>query len=130
LPGFVTGSQLPPKCSIKGSGNERDCPIPWRRASTQERSSDLDEDEIHAQAFRNLEGHISDCVCMGNIASQLMANARCDDEKLSFAVFHVSEVLLNLNKHYKAAWRVAWPYHEPRQDHTATQRSLLPAFGR
>jgi hypothetical protein len=68
-------------------------------------NSDFDEDEIHAEAFRDLEGHICDCVCMGNIASQLMANARCDDETLSFAVFHLSEMLLNLNKHYKAAWR-------------------------
>jgi hypothetical protein len=38
-----------------------------------------------------------------------MANARCDDENLSFAVFHVSEMLLNLNKHYKAAWRAERP---------------------
>jgi hypothetical protein len=86
-------------------------------------NSDFDEDEIYAErefkvderrtnaeetskhAFRDLEGHICDCVCMGNIASQLMANARCDDETLSFAVFHLSEMLLNLNKHYKAAWR-------------------------
>jgi hypothetical protein len=41
---------------------------------------------------------------MGKIASQAMANVRCNDEKLAFAVFHLTEMLLNLQKHYRAAW--------------------------
>jgi hypothetical protein len=64
---------------------------------------DRSDDEIHAEAFLDLEGHISDCVCMGKIASQAMANVRCDDENLAFAVFHLTEMLLNLDKQYKAA---------------------------
>ena len=74
--------------------------FPGRGASPEDRS----EDEIHAEAFRDLEGHIGDCVCMGRIASQSMANAKCDDEKLAFAVFHLTEMLLNLDKYYRAAW--------------------------
>jgi hypothetical protein len=65
--------------------------------------TERDEDEIHAEAFRDLECHIGDCVCMGKIASEAMANVRCNDEKLAFAVFHLTEMLLNLQKHYKAA---------------------------
>jgi hypothetical protein len=65
---------------------------------------DRSEDEIHAEAFRDLERHIGDCVCMGQIASEIMANAKCDDEKLAFAVFHLVEMLSNLGKHYRAAW--------------------------
>jgi hypothetical protein len=60
---------------------------------------DRSEDEIHAEAFRD----IGDCVCMGHIASECMANAKCDNEKLAFAVFHLTEMILNLDKHYKAA---------------------------
>jgi hypothetical protein len=37
------------------------------------------EDDIHAEAFRDLEGHIGDCVGMGQIASQFMANTKCDE---------------------------------------------------
>jgi hypothetical protein len=64
---------------------------------------DRPEDEIHAEAFRDLEGHISDCVCMGKIATDLMANTKTTDSKLAFAVFHLTEMLLNLEKHYMAA---------------------------
>jgi hypothetical protein len=64
---------------------------------------DRPEDEIHAEAFRDLEGHISDCVCMGQIATDLMANTKTTDSKLAFAVFHLTEMLLNLEKHYMAA---------------------------
>ena len=34
-----------------------------------------------------------------------MANAKCDDGKLAFAVFHLTEMLLNLEKQYMAAWK-------------------------
>jgi hypothetical protein len=61
-------------------------------------------DDIHAEAFRDLEPHIGDCVCMAQIASQAMANAKCTDERLAFSVFHLTEMLLNLQKHYRAAW--------------------------
>jgi len=61
-------------------------------------------DKLHSEAFRDLEGHIGDCVTMSSFASERMANIRCDDERLAFAVFHTHEMLLNLQKYYKAAW--------------------------
>jgi hypothetical protein len=56
------------------------------------------EDQRHAEAFRDLEPHIRDCVEMSKIAAQMMGYARCDDEGLAFAVFHLHEMLLNLQK--------------------------------
>jgi hypothetical protein len=67
-------------------------------------SDDRSEDDIHAEAFRDLKGHIADCVCMSQIASELVEkNARCNDE-LTFAVHHLTEMLLNLQNKYRAAW--------------------------
>jgi len=63
------------------------------------------EDEIHAEAFRDLEGHIGDCATMAGITSQFMANAQCTDERLAFAVFHLTEMLFNLKKYYLAAYQ-------------------------
>ena len=68
--------------------------FPGRGASPEDRS----EDEIHAEAFRDLEGHIGDCATMAGITSQFMANAQCTDESLAFSVFHLTEMLLNLKK--------------------------------
>ncbi len=44
--------------------------------------------ELHSQAFRDLEGGISDCIHMSGIAAQLMSNARVGEEghALGFAV--------------------------------------------
>jgi hypothetical protein len=75
--------------------------FPGRGASPEDRS----EDEIHAEAFRDLEGHIGDCATMAKITSQFMANAQCTDESLAFSVFHLTEMLLNLKKYYAAAHR-------------------------
>jgi hypothetical protein len=75
--------------------------IPFPSAETP--PEDRSADEIHAEAFRDLEGHISDCVCMGQIATDLMANTKTTDSKLAFAVFHLTEMLLNLEKYYDAA---------------------------
>jgi hypothetical protein len=75
--------------------------FPGRGASPEDRS----EDEIHAEAFRDLEGHIGDCATMAEITSQFMANAQCTDERLAFSVFHLTEMLLNLQKYYLAAHR-------------------------
>ena len=46
---------------------------PVSLATVPEVHTERDEDEIHAEAFRDLEGHIGDCVCMGRIASEAMA---------------------------------------------------------
>jgi hypothetical protein len=62
------------------------------------------EDQRHAEAFRDLEPHIHDCVMMSQVAAQQMGNAACNDDGLSFAVFHLHEMLINLEKYYHAAW--------------------------
>jgi hypothetical protein len=41
---------------------------------------------------------------MSKVAAEQMGNAACNDEGLSFAVFHLHEMLLNLEKNYHAAW--------------------------
>jgi hypothetical protein len=67
-------------------------------------SDERNEDEIHAEAFRDLKGHIADCVCMSRIASELVEkNTRCNED-LAFAVHHLTEMLLNLQGKYGAAW--------------------------
>src|SRR5215469_9103765 len=62
------------------------------------------EDQRHAEAFRDLEPYIHDCVMMSRVAAEQMGNAACNDEGLSFAVFHLHEMLLNLEQYYHAAW--------------------------
>jgi hypothetical protein len=99
--------------------------FPGRGTSPEDRS----EEEIHAEAFRDLEGHIGDCVAMGQIASQLMANAECRDEKLAFAVFHVTEMLLNLEKFYKAAWRGEMPTSRLITSPAKTTQELKEVYG-
>ena len=61
-------------------------------------------DEFYAEAFRDLEGHIGDCVTMAGIAAQCMSETKSTDEKLVFSIFHTYEMLLNLQKYYLAAY--------------------------
>jgi hypothetical protein len=67
-----------------------------------------DENERHAEAFRDLESGISDCVIMASIAVQMAAPAiegRDDKhEKAMFAVFQVADMLKKLKADYYAAW--------------------------
>jgi hypothetical protein len=66
--------------------------------------SPVDENERYAKAFRDLESEISDCVCMAQIAAECMSSSSCQDQQLSFAVFHLNKMLLDLKKHYYAAY--------------------------
>jgi hypothetical protein len=104
--------------------------FPGRGTSPEDRS----EEEIHAEAFRDLEGHIGDCATMAKITSQFMANAQCTDETLAFSVFHLTEMLLNLKKHYEAAWRGEMPASRlitsPAKTTPGDQRSLRLASDR
>lgn len=62
-------------------------------------------DKLHSEAFRDLEGSLSQCVKMSSIAAQLMSDA--DDGKdsnLMFAVFHLNSMLDALNAEYYARW--------------------------
>jgi hypothetical protein len=59
---------------------------------------------VHADAFRELESNLRDCVRMGEIAAELMLNAKVEDDSLRFAVFHTTEMLMRLEKEYDARW--------------------------
>jgi hypothetical protein len=65
-------------------------------------------DKLHAEAFRDLEGQIGDCVHMASIAVQMAEHAiegRDDKhEKAMFAVFQVAVMLKKLKADYYAAW--------------------------
>ena len=61
-------------------------------------------DEFYAEAFRYLEGHLSDCVTMAGIAAQCMSETKSTDGKLAFSIFHTYEMLRNLQKYYLAAY--------------------------
>jgi hypothetical protein len=65
-------------------------------------------DELHAEAFRELEGRLSDCVSMAVIAMELAMNAiegrEPKAEKAQFSVCHVAEMLIKLQKDYQHAY--------------------------
>ena len=79
-----------------------DFPLPNRRITETE------VEKLHAEAFRDLEGRISDCVHMASIAVQMAESAIVgrDDkhERAMFAVFQVAIMLKKLNANYQAAW--------------------------
>lgn len=81
-------------------------------AAEAEIHSPRDGDSKHAEAFRDLEPKICDCVSMAKIAARSVINLRTDDRELVFAVAHVSEMLDALKAEYYAA------YHGERQRHT------------
>jgi hypothetical protein len=60
----------------------------------------------HAEHFRCLQTRIDDCACMSLFAIQEME--RANDGKhpqLSFAVYHLQEMLSDLQRHYHAAYK-------------------------
>jgi hypothetical protein len=57
--------------------------------------------DLHAQAFRDIEPEICDCVRMGYIAAQLIMN---NDEAAPFAVGHLYEMLRRFKQEYYAAY--------------------------
>ena len=61
-------------------------------------------DKVHGDAFRELETNLRDCVRMGEIAAELMLNAKVENDGLRFAVFHTAEMLIRLEKEYDARW--------------------------
>jgi hypothetical protein len=62
------------------------------------------EDKFQAQAFRDLEGRICDCVSMAKIATDAVMELRTDDRELVFAVAHTFEMLNTLKVDYYAAY--------------------------
>jgi hypothetical protein len=61
-------------------------------------------DELHAEAFRDLESRLNDCVSMAQIAMERICNHPTDDRKLVFAVAHTCELLMKLKKDYYHAY--------------------------
>jgi hypothetical protein len=57
--------------------------------------------DLHAQAFRDIEPEICDCVRMSYIAAQLVMN---NDEAAPFAVGHLYEMLRRFKQEYYAAY--------------------------
>lgn len=55
-------------------------------------------EQLHAQAFRELETSLRDCVRMTGIAAELMLNAAVENDHLRFAVFHSAELLMRLKR--------------------------------
>jgi hypothetical protein len=54
---------------------------------TEKPITEEEVDELHAEAFRDLEGHIGHCATMAEITSQFMTNAKCTDESWPFRCF-------------------------------------------
>jgi hypothetical protein len=67
--------------------------------------SAVPESEVHAKAFRDLEGRIADCVSMAKIAADQIYNLETEDRELVFAVAHSWELLAKLKADYYAAWK-------------------------
>ena len=49
---------------------------------------------------------------MGEIAAELMLNAKVENDGLRFAVFHTAEMLIRLEKEYDAGWTTSEAGHE------------------
>jgi hypothetical protein len=66
-----------------------------------------DSDDLrHAEHFRCLHTRIDDCAAMSLFAVQ--ENERADDGKhpqLTFAVYHLAEMVIALKRHYHAAYK-------------------------
>ncbi len=66
--------------------------------------TETDIDKLHSQAFRDLEGRISDCTTMAGIAAQIITNAAGVEGEVVFAVSHAFAMLTKLKADYYAAW--------------------------
>jgi hypothetical protein len=66
-------------------------------------------DKRHADAFRDLEGRLCDCVRMAHIAADMAAKAEDVDEDIVFAIVHVFEMLERLKVDYYAAYEDGKP---------------------
>jgi len=64
-------------------------------------------DKRQAEAFREIEGPLLDCVRMVGISARLMADVADStfDEQLAFAVYHTREMLEALLSRYLAGYK-------------------------
>jgi hypothetical protein len=70
---------------------------------------DGQRDKLHADAFRDLEGPLCDCVHMARLAREKAANTKTDDGDLLFAIGHAAEMLEALQVAYIAAYEERKP---------------------
>lgn len=76
-----------------------------RTASKTKPNPSADEsDKRHANAFRDLEGRISDCVTMAWFAMQQVCNAANIEGEAIFAATNTHQMLKKLQTDYYAAW--------------------------
>ena len=72
--------------------------------------TELDPNEIHAQAFRDLEGEVSDLDRMGEIAQNLIMNCAAkedsfhDLELATFAVWQLAKMAKEFRANYQKRW--------------------------
>jgi hypothetical protein len=81
--------------------------FPGRGTSPENRSDDDihdDRDRPHAEAFRDLENRLMDCVSMSKIAFDQICEHKTEDRELVFAVAHTWELLEKLKKDYYASY--------------------------
>jgi hypothetical protein len=75
-----------------------------RPISTEPIEADTDIEALHAEASRDLEGRLGDCLHMARIATQMTSEAPDIPDRVLFAVCHVQEMLEKLKRDYYAAW--------------------------
>jgi hypothetical protein len=66
--------------------------------------AETDIEALHAEAFRDLENRLMDCVSMSKIAFDLICEHKTEDREMVFAIAHTWELLEKLKKDYYAAW--------------------------
>jgi hypothetical protein len=76
--------------------------------------TESDIEALHAEAFRDLENRMMDCVSMAKIAFDRICDHKTEDRELVFAVAHAWELLEKLKKRLlrrlprRAAGRIAY----------------------
>jgi hypothetical protein len=81
--------------------------FPARGTSPENRFDDEIHDDgyrPHAEAFRDLENRLMDCVSMSKIAFDQICEHKTEDRELVFAVAHTWELLEKLKKDYYASY--------------------------
>ncbi len=66
--------------------------------------TERDVDELHSEAFRELESRLCDCVNMAKIAFDQICEHKTDNGELVFAVAHTWEMLAKLKRDYYATY--------------------------
>jgi hypothetical protein len=69
-------------------------------------------DKLHAEAFRDLEGRIADCVVMAGIAARIVSELKITEggtNEVHFTVFHTFQMLKKLQADYDAVYNTDKP---------------------